>query len=98
MTMNSASAQRWEKSMMDSYGTPKLTLVRGSGSRVTDADGDTYLDLLSGIAVNALGHAHPAVRTAVAQQIDQLGHVSNFYAHEPGLRLAERLLAHAGVP
>ncbi|WP_228717304.1 acetylornithine transaminase [Allosaccharopolyspora coralli] len=89
---NVAGVKRWQESMMDNYGTPQLTLVRGSGCEVTDADGRTYLDLVGGIAVNALGHAHPAVVQAVTDQIGRLGHVSNFYAHEPGLRLAEELL------
>lgn len=97
MTANNDAARRWEQSLMDNYGTPKLTLVEGSGCQVTDADGATYVDLLGGIAVNALGHAHPAVQQAVTDQIGRLGHVSNFYAHEPGLRLAERLLEVAGV-
>lgn len=97
MNDNSIGSQRWQRSMMDNYGTPKLTLVSGSGCEVTDADGRTYLDFLGGIAVNALGHAHPAVVQAVSQQIAKLGHVSNFYAHEPGLELAERLLEITGL-
>lgn len=94
---NAVGTQRWQASMMDNYGTPKLTLIRGRGCMVTDADGRSYLDLVGGIAVNALGYAHPAVTTAVSDQVTELGHVSNFYAHEPGLRLAEELLALAGV-
>ncbi|MBK0869428.1 acetylornithine transaminase [Saccharopolyspora sp. HNM0986] len=97
MTSNVTAAQRWQTSMMDNYGTPKLTLVRGSGCTVTDADGRDYLDFVSGIAVNALGHAHPAVVEAVTEQIGSLGHVSNFYAHENGLQLAEQLLELAGA-
>ncbi|GAA0523857.1 acetylornithine transaminase [Saccharopolyspora thermophila] len=97
MTSNAAGAQRWQASMMDNYGTPKLTLVSGSGCEVTDADGRTYLDFVSGIAVNALGHAHPAVVRAVSDQIGVLGHVSNLHIHEPGLKLAERLLDLAGA-
>ncbi|MEU5849013.1 acetylornithine transaminase [Saccharopolyspora shandongensis] len=97
MTTNAAGAQRWQASMMDNYGTPKLTLVSGSGAEVTDADGKTYVDFLSGIAVNALGHAHPAVVRAVSEQIGKLGHVSNLYVHEQGLKLAERLLDLAGA-
>lgn len=94
---NVVGIQRWRSSMMHNYGTPKLTLVRGQGCDVTDADGKVYLDLVGGIAVNALGHAHTAVATAVTDQIAQLGHVSNFYAHEPGLRLAEELLGLLGA-
>ena len=96
MTDNATGSQRWRAAMMDNYGTPKLTLVRGQGCEVTDADGTTYVDFVSGIAVNALGHAHPAIVSAVTEQIGRLGHVSNFYAHEPGLELAEQLLELAG--
>ncbi|WP_433872314.1 acetylornithine transaminase [Saccharopolyspora sp. CA-218241] len=97
MTGNAAGTQRWQSSMMDNYGTPKLTFTRGSGCELTDADGKTYLDFVSGIAVNALGHAHPAVVEAVRHQIGELGHVSNLYAHPRGLELAERLLDLAGA-
>ncbi len=57
--------------MMDNYGTPQLTLERGEGAYVWDADGNRYLDLVAGIAVNALGHAHPAIVDAVTEQIAQ---------------------------
>ena len=97
MNGNAEGGKRWQASMMDNYGTPKLTLVSGSGCEVTDADGRTYLDLVSGIAVNALGHCHPAVVQAVSEQVASLGHVSNFYAHDLGLRLAEQLLDLAGA-
>ena len=86
-----AYQERWKHALMDNYGTPALELVRGSGAEVWDADGRRYLDLVSGVAVNALGHAHPAVVEAVSAQVAQLGHVSNFFVHEPVLRLAERL-------
>lgn len=95
-TGNSAATRRWAGSMMENYGTPPVSLASGSGCEVVDADGKTYLDLVGGIAVNALGHAHPAVREAVNEQIGTLSHVSNLYAHEPGLRLAEQLLDLAG--
>lgn len=90
MTENTTT--RWQAAMMDNYGTPPLTLVRGSGAEVWDADGNRYLDLVSGIAVNALGHAHPAVVEAVTQQMQTLGHTSNLYITEPPLALAEKLL------
>ncbi|HET6529034.1 MAG TPA: acetylornithine transaminase [Actinoplanes sp.] len=89
---------RWQQSMMDNYGTPPLALVTGEGAVLTAEDGRTYVDLLGGIAVNALGHAHPAVVQAVAQQIATLGHVSNLYVAEPPVALAELLLALAGRP
>jgi acetylornithine/N-succinyldiaminopimelate aminotransferase len=84
--------------MMDNYGTPPLALVSGDGAVVTDADGKTYVDLLAGIAVNVLGHRHPAILEAVSTQLNTLGHVSNLYATEPGIALAEQLVAHLGTP
>lgn len=87
---------RWEDAVMDTYGTPPLALVRGHGVTVWDADGHAYLDLVAGIAVNILGHAHPRVVDAVSKQVATLGHVSNFYASEPAVALAERLLAAFG--
>ncbi|MFD9971904.1 acetylornithine transaminase [Streptomyces sp. NPDC059011] len=98
VTANHRLAQRWQGSMMDNYGTPALALVRGEGARVRDADGIEYLDFVGGIAVNALGHAHPAVVEAVTRQIGTLGHVSNLYVAEPPLALAERLLRLSGRP
>ncbi|MFJ6631480.1 acetylornithine transaminase [Streptomyces sp. NPDC091376] len=90
--------RRWQGSMMDNYGTPQLSLVRGEGAKVWDADGTEYLDFVGGIAVNALGHAHPAVVEAVSQQIATLGHVSNLFIAEPPVALAERLLQLSGRP
>ncbi|MGW4445707.1 acetylornithine transaminase [Streptomyces sp. NPDC004682] len=83
---------RWQGALMNNYGTPRLPLVRGAGTAVWDADGKRYLDFVGGIAVNALGHAHPAVVDAVSTQIASLGHVSNLFAAEPPVALAERLL------
>ncbi|WP_399096594.1 acetylornithine transaminase [Streptomyces sp. BBFR2] len=81
---------------MDTYGTPPLALVRGEGSTVWDEDGRAYTDFTGGIAVNALGHAHPALVEAVRAQAARLGHVSNLFVAEPPVALAERLLALAG--
>ncbi|MFM9595505.1 acetylornithine transaminase [Streptomyces scabiei] len=92
MTANEELTQRWRGSLMDNYGTPKLSLVRGAGSTVWDADGKEYVDYVGGIAVNALGHGHPAVVEAVSTQIASLGHVSNLFVAEPPVALAERLL------
>ncbi|UBI40705.1 acetylornithine transaminase [Streptomyces mobaraensis] len=89
-------ADRWRGALMDTYGTPPLALVGGEGATVRDADGRTYVDFVGGIAVNALGHAHPAVVRAVSEQIATLGHVSNLYMAEPPVALAERLLELAG--
>ncbi|MFI7577014.1 acetylornithine transaminase [Micromonospora sp. NPDC049497] len=94
----SALVNRWRQSMMDNYGTPSLALVAGSGAVVVDEAGREYVDLVGGIAVNALGHAHPAVVAAVSKQVATLGHVSNLYVAEPPVALAELLLALAGRP
>jgi acetylornithine aminotransferase len=88
--------QRWRAAVMDTYGTPKLVLASGSGTRVTDVDGRSYLDLVGGIAVNVLGHAHPAVVEAVSRQVATLGHTSNLVANRPAVELAERLLGLLG--
>jgi acetylornithine/N-succinyldiaminopimelate aminotransferase len=93
-----ALQQRWATVMMNNYGTPPLALASGDGAVVTDADGKSYLDLLGGIAVNVLGHRHPAVIEAVTRQLNTLGHTSNLYATEPGIALAEALVGQLGVP
>jgi acetylornithine aminotransferase len=94
----SALVRRWSAALMDTYGAPPLALVSGSGAVVVDDTGREYVDLLGGIAVNALGHAHPAVVAAVSRQVATLGHVSNLFAAEPPVALAELLLALAGRP
>ena len=83
---------RWARSVMATYAPPPIALVRGAGSLVWDDQGREYVDLVGGIAVNLLGHAHPAVVEAVGRQIATLGHVSNLVANEPAAELAERLL------
>jgi acetylornithine aminotransferase len=83
--------------MQDNYGTPPIALVRGEGAWVWDEAGTRHLDLLAGIAVNALGHAHPALVAAVTEQVATLGHTSNLAITEPALRLSERL-AHLADP
>ena len=90
--MTDRGRTRYGASLMNTFGTPKLVLTRGEGAHVWDADGKEYVDLLGGIAVNALGHAHPALVAAVTEQLGTLGHVSNFFATEPQVALAERLL------
>ncbi len=90
--------QRWDAALMGNYGTPPVVLARGEGATVWDVDGKQYLDLLAGIAVNVLGHAHPAVVEAVSRQVATLGHTSNLAAHAPGIELAERLQALVGAP
>ena len=83
----------WNNIFLNNYGTPTIELVEGEGVVVKDSRGNIYLDFLSGIAVNALGHAHPAVIDAVSKQIRKLSHTSNFYANEPAINLAEKLIA-----
>ena len=91
-------SQRWDAVMMPNYGTPPIALDHGLGVRVWDVDGREYLDFIGGIAVSALGHAHPAIVSAVSTQVARLAHTSNLAIHEPGVRLAERLVELAGVP
>ncbi len=88
--------ERYAASIMNTFGPPKLTLARGEGAHVWDTEGREYVDLLGGIAVNALGHAHPALVAAVTEQLGTLGHISNFFASEPQIALAEKLLALLG--
>ncbi|MDF2048490.1 acetylornithine transaminase [Arthrobacter sp. Cr_A7] len=89
---------RYSTSLMGVFGTPQRVLVRGAGCLVWDADGKEYLDLLGGIAVNALGHAHPFVTSVIASQLATLGHVSNFFTSPTQIALAEKLLALAHAP
>ncbi|WP_127128222.1 acetylornithine transaminase [Georgenia sp. SYP-B2076] len=89
---NAAWTERYRGAVMNTFGDPQRVLVRGEGPYVWDADGRRYLDLLGGIAVNALGHAHPALVAAVADQVATLGHVSNFFTTPAQVTLAEKLL------
>jgi acetylornithine/N-succinyldiaminopimelate aminotransferase len=89
---------RYGEALMGTYGAPTRALVRGEGNYVWDADGQKYLDLLGGIAVNAIGYAHPAWVKAVTEQAGALAHVSNFFATGPQVALAERLLELAHAP
>lgn len=88
--------ERYAGAVMNTFGPPALALARGRGAHVWDTDGKEYVDLLGGIAVNALGHAHPALVAAVTTQLETLGHVSNFFATEPQVALAERLVGLLG--
>ncbi|SDI39623.1 acetylornithine aminotransferase [Sinosporangium album] len=89
---------RFEAAFMPNYGVPPVALARGEGSRVWGADGREYLDLIGGIAVSSLGHAHPAIVRAVSEQVATLAHTSNLYLHEQEVLLAERLLGLLGAP
>jgi len=97
LSTNAAWTERYTSSLMNTFGPPKRVFVRGEGAQVWDADGARYLDLFAGIAVNALGHAHPLIVQAVTAQLTTLGHVSNFYATAPQIALAERLV-HLAAP
>ena len=87
----------WNDVFLNNYGSPKIELVAGSGVVVKDSDGNIYLDFLSGIAVNALGHAHPQIIDAINDQVSKLSHTSNFYANQPSLDLAEKLIEISGI-
>ncbi|MDQ0211391.1 acetylornithine transaminase [Arthrobacter bambusae] len=89
---------RYSSSLMGVFGTPQRVLVRGAGALVWDADGKEYLDLLGGIAVNALGHAHPFVTSVISSQLATLGHISNFFTSPTQIALAEKLLAITKAP
>ena len=82
---------------MHTYASLPITLVRGQGTRVWDADGKKYLDFLAGIAVNALGHCHPKLVRAVQEQAATLMHVSNYYYNAPAAKLAEKLVQVSGM-
>ncbi len=96
MTEQATILERYDAVMMNAFGPPKRVFSHGEGVYLVDADGNRYLDLLAGIAVNSLGHGHPAVTAAITSQLSRLGHVSNFFATEGQVRLAERLAAAAG--
>ncbi len=90
------SLAKWNEVLMNNYGTPPIELVSGKGATVQDAEGRVHIDLLAGIAVNALGHAHPAIIEAVTHQLSQLGHVSNLFATAPVVQAAEALKQRVG--
>jgi acetylornithine/N-succinyldiaminopimelate aminotransferase len=97
MTATERLQERYARAMMPTYGVPPVALARGHGCLVWDADGRQYLDLIGGIAVSSLGHAHPAIAEAVGAQVRTLVHISNLYLHEGQVALAERLLALLGA-
>ena len=93
---NKGFADLWSQNLMSNYAVPSITLVKGKGSIVFDADGKKYIDMLGGIATNILGHSHPAVVSAVNRQIKTLSHVSNFYSHPNAIELAQILVRLTG--
>lgn len=88
--------KRWNEAITNTYGAPPLGLVSGAGSTVVDEEGKSYIDMLAGIAVNSLGYGHPAVVQAVSQQVAKLAHVSNLFASEPVVEVAQKLEARVG--
>jgi acetylornithine aminotransferase len=96
-TGTAALQARWDATLMRNYGTPPVALVAGHGCRVTDADGREYLDLIAGIAVSSLGHAHPAIVAAVSDQVARIAHTSNLFINGPAVSLAERLVELLGA-
>jgi acetylornithine aminotransferase len=91
MNKNHLQQERWKAAIQNNYGVPDISLVKGVGAQVWDADGNEYLDFLGGIATNILGHAHPALISAITKQANELGHVSNLYSHPRAIELAEKL-------
>jgi acetylornithine/N-succinyldiaminopimelate aminotransferase len=97
MSETEALQKRFAAALMPNYGVPPVAIIRGEGCRVWDADGREYLDLIAGIAVSSLGHAHPALVAAVTRQVAEVAHTSNLFLHERELELAEKLLALLGT-
>lgn len=89
---------RYARSLIPVFGVPQLVLDRGDGAWVWDTDGKRYLDLVGGVAVNALGHNHPALVAAVSKQVAEMAHISNFYTSRVQVELAERILAVTRAP
>ncbi len=97
MSETEALQKRFAAAIMPNYGMPPVAISRGAGCLVWDADGREYLDLIAGIAVSSLGHAHPAIVEAVSRQVAQVAHTSNLFLHEREIELAERLLSLLGA-
>ena len=92
MSETEALQKRFAAAIMPNYGLPPVAISRGAGCLVWDPDGREYLDLIAGIAVSSLGHAHPAIIEAVSRQVAEVAHTSNLFLHEREVDLAERLL------
>jgi acetylornithine/N-succinyldiaminopimelate aminotransferase len=96
MSETEALQKRFAAAIMPNYGIPPVAISRGAGCLVWDPDGREYLDLIAGIAVSSLGHAHPAIVEAVSRQVAELAHTSNLFLHEREIELAERLMGLLG--
>lgn len=88
---------KWNKFLLNNYSSPNIQIVQGEGVYLKDSDGNIYLDFLSGIAVNALGHSHPAIVEAVKKQIGILDHVSNLYSNDAAEELSMKLIEISGI-
>ncbi len=97
MTATEALQNKYAASVMLTYGVPPVVLARGSGCTVWDVDGNSYLDLIAGIATSSLGHAHPALVAAVSEQAARIAHTSNLYINERQVELAVRLIRLLGA-
>jgi acetylornithine aminotransferase len=97
MTATELLQDRYGAAIMLTYGVPPVALDHGQGCVVWDVDGNSYLDLIGGIAVSALGHGHPALIAAVSEQVGRLAHISNLFLHERQVELAQRLLGLLGT-
>src|SRR5258706_68477 len=99
MTMRSPSrtAETAEKSLLRTYRQPPMVLTRGQGCYVWDTDGKKYLDLYAGIAVSALGHNHPRLVAAIAEQAGRLIHTANYFYNDKGVELAGELASRSGL-
>ncbi len=97
MTATETLQNKYAASVMLTYGVPPVVLARGSGCTVWDVDGNSYLDLIAGIATSSLGHAHPALVAAVSEQAARIAHTSNLYINERQVELAVRLIRLLGA-
>ncbi len=97
MTTESALVEAGQTYLYPNYRQPPFVFVRGQGSVLWDASGKRYLDMYAGIAVSTLGHAHPKLTAAIAEQAGKLLHVSNYFYNEPNVRLAEKLCRLSGM-
>ncbi|MCI1901884.1 MAG: acetylornithine transaminase [Bifidobacteriaceae bacterium] len=98
MSAQTTDIDEYSQVHLNVFGTPLRVLDHGEGCYVWDVDGNKYLDFLAGIAVNSIGYAHPRWVEAVSKQAAQIAHTSNYFATEPQIHLAEKLIEHAGAP
>ena len=95
MNSNKELKERGDQVFIGTYARYPAAMMKGSGCRLIDADGKEYLDFMAGIAVCALGHAHPKITEAICRQAGELVHVSNLYYTRPQIELAEMIVAHS---